>query len=184
MVSTPPNNQQRAAKVKLLVLDIDGVLTDGRVIYDSEGREIKFFDVKDGHGLKLLQRAGIEVVLLSGRISEVNRKRAVELGIQEVRENCKVKLPVFLDILAKRGLSAESAAYMGDDLIDLPPMRAAGLSLAPSDAVAEVRAKVHWISDKPGGRGAVRQACEMILKSTGAWNKVTERYFQDGGPQI
>ena len=102
---------------------------------------------------------------------------------RDVREKCLVKLPVFQEILAQRDLPAENAAYMGDDLIDLPPMRAAGLSLAPADAVAEVRAMANWISDKPGGRGAVRQACEMILKSTGAWNQVTARYFENGKSQ-
>ncbi len=168
---------QRAAGVRLLVLDIDGVLTDGRVIYDSDGRETKVFDVKDGHGLKLLMRAGVQVAWLSGRVSEVNRKRAAELGVSELAEKALVKLPVFEQMLEKLGMAADQAAYMGDDLIDLPPMRAAHLALAPCDAVAEVRAAAHWISSHPGGRGAVRQACELILRASGAWQEVTARYF-------
>lgn len=169
---------QRAERIKLLVLDIDGVLTDGRVIYDIDGREVKVFDIKDGHGLKLLMRAGVEVVCLSGRASAANRVRAAELGITELKEGVKVKLPVFQELVAARGLTPAQAAYMGDDLIDLPPMRAAGLALAPADAVAEVRALAHWVARRPGGRGAVRQACELILKAQGSWEQVTARYYQ------
>lgn len=178
-MSTLPTVAQRAAAIKLLVLDIDGVLTDGRVIYDSKGEEIKRFDVRDGHGLKLLMRAGVEVAWLSGRISEVNRKRAAELGVSELAEKTLIKLPVFKEMVAKRGLEFSQVAFMGDDLIDLPPMRAAGLALAPADAIIEVRQIAHWISNRPGGRGAVRAACELLLRSSGAWQKVTARYFED-----
>lgn len=171
--------QQRAARIKLLVLDIDGVLTDGRVIYDQDGRELKFFDIKDGHGLKLLQRAGFQIAWLSGRASRPNRVRAEELGIDELVQDCKVKLPEFLRLVADRGLEPEQAAFMGDDLIDLPPMRACGLALAPSDAWPEVRAMAHWTATLPGGRGAVREACELLLKASGKWEEVTGRYFGD-----
>lgn len=167
----------RAARVKLLILDVDGVLTDGRVVYDAEGREIKFFDIQDGHGLKLLQRTGVKVALLSGRESNVNRIRARELGIEELHEDCKIKLPVFEKILAAHKLTAEAVAFMGDDLIDLPPMRAAGLALAPANAVPEVKEAAHWVFPKPGGGGAVRLACELIMKSAGTWQEVTARYF-------
>ncbi len=177
MAAPEPTLAARAARIKLLVLDIDGVMTDGRVVYDADGREIKFFDVQDGHGLKLLQRAGVKVVLLSGRESRVNRLRAQELGIEELHEHCTVKLPVFQEILASHGLAPEEAAYMGDDLIDLPPMRAAGLALAPANAVPEVKAAAHWVAPRPGGGGAVRLACELLLKSSGAWQEVTRRYF-------
>jgi 3-deoxy-D-manno-octulosonate 8-phosphate phosphatase (KDO 8-P phosphatase) len=167
----------RAARIKLLVLDVDGVLTDGRVVYDADGREIKFFDIQDGHGLKLLQRTGVKVALLSGRESNVNRIRAGELGIEELHEDCKIKLPVFEEILASHKLPAEQVAFMGDDLIDLPPMRAAGLALAPSNAILEVKETAHWVTPKPGGGGAVRLACELIMKSSGTWEEVTARYF-------
>lgn len=167
----------RAARIKLLVLDVDGVLTDGRVVYDADGREIKYFDVQDGHGLKLLQRTGVEVALLSGRESNVNRIRAKELGIEELHEDCKIKLPVFEGILSAHNLPAEEVAFMGDDLIDLPPMRAAGLALAPANAVLKVKETAHWVAPKPGGGGAVRLACELIMKNSGTWDEVTARYF-------
>ncbi|BEQ14892.1 KdsC family phosphatase [Desulfoferula mesophila] len=169
--------QERAARIKLLVLDIDGVLTDGRVVYDQDGRELKFFDIKDGHGLKLLQRAGFKIVWLSGRASKVNQVRAQELGIDELVEDCKIKLPRFERVLSEHGMQPEQAAFMGDDLIDLPPMRAAGLALAPADAWPEVRQAAHWVATLPGGRGAVRQACELLLKASGKWDEVTGRYF-------
>lgn len=171
--------EQRAAAIKLLVLDVDGVLTDGRVVYDDQGREIKFFDVRDGHGLKLLQRAGLEVAWLSGRGSEANRVRARELGVERLLEKSLVKLPVLRELMAACGCAPQQVAYMGDDLIDLPPMRAVGLALAPADAQPEALAAAHWVASQPGGRGAVRQACELILKASGAWAGVTARYFQD-----
>ncbi len=168
---------RRAARIKLLVLDIDGVLTDGRVVYDSRGGETKFFDVTDGHGLKLLQRAGVEVALISGRESEVNRRRAAELGISEVVEDAKIKLPVLEEMLRRKGLEPGEVAFMGDDLIDLPPMRAVGLALAPAGARPEAKAAAHWVSARAGGRGAVREACELILRASGKWQEVTARYF-------
>jgi len=174
-----PSLARRAAAVRLLVLDVDGVLTDGRVVWDETGREIKFFHVRDGHGLKLLMRAGVEVAWLSGRAGRANRVRARELGVAELREGAKVKLPVLQELLERFRVAPEQVAYMGDDLIDLPPMRAVGLALAPADAVAEVQAAAHWVSRFPGGRGAVREACELILRSSGAWEEVTARYYQD-----
>ena len=172
-----PYLAQRAAAVKLLVLDIDGVLTDGRVIYDEQGRQIKVFDIKDGSGLTYLMRAGVEVCLISGRKSEANRARAKELGITEIHQDAKVKLPILQEVITRKKLKKEQVAYMGDDLIDLPCMRAVGLALAPADAVKEVKAAAHWVSKKPGGRGAVRQACELILRSSGAWEEITKRYY-------
>jgi 3-deoxy-D-manno-octulosonate 8-phosphate phosphatase (KDO 8-P phosphatase) len=167
----------RAAAIRLLVLDIDGVLTDGRVVYDDQGGEIKYFDVTDGHGIKLLMRAGVKVALLSGRKSRANRTRARDLGIEELIEDCKVKLPAFESLLSRKGVEPHETAYMGDDLIDLPPMRAAGLALAPASARLEARRTAHWVSPRPGGRGAVRDACELILKASGKWEEVTKRYF-------
>lgn len=175
----PLTLMQRAANVRLLVLDIDGVLTDGRVLTDSHGGEIKSFDIKDGHGLKLLMRTGIQVALLSGRASLANQARAGELGITDLREGVKIKLPVFRELLAAHGLQPSQAAFMGDDLIDLPPLRAAGLALAPADAMPEVRAAAHWIARQPGGRGAVRAACQLILHAQGTWDEVIARYFEE-----
>ncbi|MCB2189233.1 MAG: phenylphosphate carboxylase subunit delta [Deltaproteobacteria bacterium] len=175
-----PTVAQRARAIKLLILDVDGVLTDGRVTYDDSGNELKTFDIRDGHGLKLLMRAGIEVAWLSGRGSKANQVRAAELAISELRENCHFKLPVLEEMLAARGLAPEAVAFMGDDVIDLPPMRQVGLALCPADAVVEVRQQAHWVSKKPGGKGAVREACELLMKSNGKWAEVTDRYY--GGP--
>ncbi|MCB2226608.1 MAG: phenylphosphate carboxylase subunit delta [Desulfarculaceae bacterium] len=172
-----PSLQERAAKIKLLVLDIDGVLTDGRVVYDQNGSESKFFDIKDGHGIKLLQRTGMGIVWLSGRASTPNQVRARELGIDELVEGCKIKLPEFQRLVSERGLTPDQAAFMGDDLIDLPPMRACGLALAPSDAWPEVKDAAQWVATLPGGRGAVRQACELLMKAQGKWEEITSRYF-------
>ncbi|MBI5521856.1 MAG: HAD hydrolase family protein [Desulfarculus sp.] len=172
-----PSIMQRAARIKLLVLDVDGVLTDGRVVYDDQGREIKFFDVRDGHGLKLLQRGGVEVAWLSGRGSEANRVRAKELGVERLIEKCLVKLPALRELMASCQVMPEQVAYMGDDLIDLPAMAAVGLALAPADAQPQARAVAHWVCRAPGGRGAVREACELILRANGAWKEVTERYL-------
>lgn len=168
---------QRAARIKLLVLDVDGVLTGGQVVYDQQGNEIKFFNVRDGHGIKLLMRAGVQVVWLSGRGSPANRRRAEELGISQLHENIKIKLPVLQEVVEQLGMPWEQVAYMGDDLIDLPCLRTVGLSLAPADAIEEVKAEVHWVASLGGGRGAVRQAVELILKSSGAWQQVTSRYY-------
>lgn len=174
-----PSIMQRAALVKLLVLDVDGVLTDGRVVYDDQGREIKFFDVRDGHGLKLLQRGGVEVAWLSGRGSQANRVRAQELGVERLIEKCLVKLPALQELMAACAVTPEQVAYMGDDLIDLPAMAAVGLALAPADAQPQARAAAHWVTRQPGGRGAVRQACELLLRASGSWEEVTARYSVD-----
>ena len=175
---TSPTLEQRVARIRLLVLDADGVLTEGRIFYDHQGHELRVFDVRDGHGLKLLTRAGYEVAIISGRTSQANQRRASELGIEELHQDVKIKLPVLEDLLQRKGLTWEQAAYMGDDLIDLPAMRAVGLALAPADADPEALKAAHWVSSSPGGRGAVRQACELILKLGGAWEKVTGRYFE------
>ncbi len=170
---------QRAARVTCLVLDVDGVLTNGTVGISGDGQETKFFNIQDGHGLKLAMRAGIEVIWLSGRASGPNRVRSKELKINELREGVLIKLPALEEIMAQRGLAPEQVAFMGDDLIDLPPMRKAGLALAPADAAQEVKEQAHWVSSRPGGRGAVRQAVELILKAQDKWHQVTARYFEN-----
>ncbi len=174
---SPTDPAARAAKIKLLVLDVDGVLTPGTVTLDHQGRELKFFNIKDGHGMKLLMRAGFELAWLSGRSGAANRARAEQVGVSRLIEDAKVKLPVLTELVDQMGLAWEQVAFMGDDLIDLPPMRAVGLALAPADAIDEVLQAAHWVSDHQGGRGAVRQACEFLLKAAGKWEQVTARYF-------
>ena len=167
----------RARKISFLLLDVDGVLTDGQLLYDGEGEAMKSFSVHDGTAIKWLQRAGVEVGLLTGRESKPLFARAHELGIKEIMTNAKYKLPVFTAFLSRTGRDPETIAYMGDDLLDLPVLRRAGLALAPADAAPEVRAAAHFVASSPGGRGAVREACELILKAIGKWDEITRPYF-------
>jgi 3-deoxy-D-manno-octulosonate 8-phosphate phosphatase (KDO 8-P phosphatase) len=168
------------AKIRLLLLDVDGILTDGRIHYDTAGGEVKSFDVKDGHGLKLLQRAGFRVGIITGRNSNIVQRRAEELGIEILYQGAKKKLVPYEEILRETGLRDEQVAYMGDDLVDLPILQRVGFSATVADAVAEVRERVDFVASRPGGRGAVREVCEMLLKRTGGWEAVTERYFDSG----
>jgi len=169
--------QERLAKIKLLLLDVDGVMTDGRIIYGSDGFEAKAFDVKDGHGIKLLQRAGIEVGIITGRSSDIVTRRAEELGIGYLYQGAKDKLRPYEEILSASGLVDEEIAYVGDDLVDLPILRRVGFSATVADAVDDVRERVDFVSQHSGGRGAVREICEVLLRATGAWQNVTSRYF-------
>lgn len=167
------------SKIKLLLLDVDGVLTDGRITYDSEGGESKSFDVKDGHGLKLLQRAGIRVGIITGRQSAIVARRAEELGIELVYQGAKDKSLPFNEIMQKLALAPEEIAYVGDDIVDLPVMRKVGFAATVADAVDDVKPFADMVTKLPGGRGAVREICEFILKESGRWPAVTHHYFED-----
>ncbi len=166
------------SKIKLLLLDVDGVLTDGRIIYDSEGGETKSFDVKDGHGLKLLQRAGIRVGIITGRQSAIVARRAEELGIELVYQGAKDKSLPFNEIMQKLALAPEEIAYVGDDVVDLPVMRKVGFAATVADAVDDVKPFADMVTKLPGGRGAVREICDYILKESGRWSAVTRHYFE------
>jgi 3-deoxy-D-manno-octulosonate 8-phosphate phosphatase (KDO 8-P phosphatase) len=169
----------RVEKIKLLVLDVDGVLTDGRLYYHDDGTESKAFNVRDGHGIKLAQRAGIEVALISGRNSPCVDKRAADLGITEVVQGPKEKVPIFERLLAEKGLAPEQAAFVGDDLVDLPVMRRAGLAVAVADASEHLFEAAHYVTLARGGKGAVREVIELILATQGLWEKIVARYFED-----
>lgn len=169
--------EKRLQKIKLLILDVDGVMTDGRIIFDSNGVESKFFNVKDGHGIKMLQRGGIEVAIISGRESQVVTNRAMELAINIVHQKSLDKLIPYSKILAETGLTDEETAFIGDDLIDIPVLKRVGFAAAPNDAVSEVLPLVHYITAKSGGWGAVREVCDMLLKAQGKWDELTRRYF-------
>jgi 3-deoxy-D-manno-octulosonate 8-phosphate phosphatase (KDO 8-P phosphatase) len=158
---------QRAAKVRLLVLDVDGVLTDGRIYYGNDGEELKAFDIKDGLGIKLLQRAGVAVAIITGRQSEIVARRARELGIEDLTQGREDKLQALDELCQRRGLALEQCAYMGDDLPDLAAIRRAGLGMSVADASPVVRAAADWLSTRNGGEGAVREACEFILGTLG-----------------
>jgi 3-deoxy-D-manno-octulosonate 8-phosphate phosphatase (KDO 8-P phosphatase) len=167
----------KLAKIKLLLLDVDGVMTDGRIIYDNQGNELKAFDVKDGHGLKMLQRAGIKIGIITGRESAVVARRAAELGIEILYQKALTKLDPYQEILAAEGLTDEQVAYVGDDVVDLPILRRVGFSATVADAVPEVLPLVDFVCQHPGGRGAVREICDLLIKASGQWEKLTQRYF-------
>ncbi|MGE5841992.1 MAG: KdsC family phosphatase [Deltaproteobacteria bacterium] len=157
------------AKVKLLILDVDGVLTDGRIILNDRGEETKHFNVKDGHGLRVLMQAGIEVALISGRNSPAAEFRARGIGISEVHLGVTNKAEVCADLIHRKGLDKPEVCCMGDDLPDLPLFEQSGISVAVADAVPEIRAAAAFSTERRGGEGAVRELCEMILRAKGLW---------------
>lgn len=167
---------EKLQNIRLLILDVDGVMTDGRIIYDANGLETKFFNVKDGHGIKMLQRYGVEVGIITGRTSVVVDFRARELGIELVYQGSLRKLESYDDIKIKTGLSDHQIAYMGDDIIDVPVMRRVGFSAAPADALPEVTSLVDYVARNSGGKGAVREVCDLILKGRGVWGETVKRY--------
>ena len=171
---------EKAKRVRLFLVDVDGVLTDGGIVYDGGGREIKRFHVRDGHGIKLLQRAGVEVGIITGRTSEVVALRARELGISLVRQGAWDKVAVWREILAEKGISPAETAYVGDDIVDVPLMRRVGFAATVADAEGYVREAADFVSARSGGQGAVREIIEFLLRSSGAWEKVASGYFEAG----
>ena len=157
----------KAKKIKLLLLDVDGVLTDGRIILDNQGNELKAFHVRDGHGIRMAQRSGIIVGLITGRKSEVVNIRARELGIQEVHQGAYEKLTVYDALLSKYGLRDEEVAYVGDDIVDSEILQRVGLAVTVADAEPGVKPFAHMVTKAEGGRGAVREVINLILKSQG-----------------
>jgi 3-deoxy-D-manno-octulosonate 8-phosphate phosphatase (KDO 8-P phosphatase) len=170
------NLAAKAKTIKMLLLDVDGVMTDGSITYGEECREIKSFNVRDGVSIKWLQREGIEVAILSGRKSKALAFRANELGIKRAIQFEPIKLPAFTKLLAQSGLQAGEVAYIGDDIYDLPVLRRAGLAACPADAVAEVKKASHYVCQAKGGHGAVREVAELILKAQGKWEKIISQF--------
>jgi 3-deoxy-D-manno-octulosonate 8-phosphate phosphatase (KDO 8-P phosphatase) len=166
--------QSRAARIRLLLLDVDGVLTDGTVLLNGDGSESKRFDIKDGAAIVWAQRLGLRIGWLSARPSPVTSRRATELRVRLVVESAQPKIASYQQIVRKQKLADEEVAYMGDDLLDLPVLLRVGLSLAPSDAAPEVRNVVHHVTTAAGGRGAVREAVEMILRAQGRWQSFVD----------
>ncbi|HLX07266.1 MAG TPA: hypothetical protein VKY89_05345 [Thermoanaerobaculia bacterium] len=175
---TPAALADRAAGLAWLLLDVDGVLTDGRLLYGADGEQWKVFDVRDGFGLKLAQRAGLKVGLLSGRASRALEARAQEMGVDALVMGRIDKGAAFGELLSAQGTLAERVAYLGDDLVDLPVLLACGLSFAPADAVPEVRCRVHQVLSRPGGRGAAREMVETVLRARGAWDHLIAPYLR------
>lgn len=167
-----------AKDVKLLILDVDGVLTDGSIILDNEGNELKLFNVRDGHGIKMLVRAGVQVALITGRHSRVVERRARELGITEVYQRCHIKTVAFDHLIEKYGITEKEVAYVGDDVVDIPIFKRVGISIAVNDAADEARDHAAVVTRHPGGKGAVREVCDFLLKAKGLWESVTKEYFE------
>jgi 3-deoxy-D-manno-octulosonate 8-phosphate phosphatase (KDO 8-P phosphatase) len=173
----PSDIRQRARKIRLLLLDVDGVLTDGSLYFDAKGESHKVFHVRDGHGIKLAQQAGIEVAFLSGRRSDAAYHRARELGISRFYEGLRDKVAVLEELKAALGLAPEEVATVADDLVDLPLFSRVGLAVAVADAVAEVKAAAHWTTTLPGGKGAVREVCDLLLQAQGKWAEIRQHWL-------
>jgi 3-deoxy-D-manno-octulosonate 8-phosphate phosphatase (KDO 8-P phosphatase) len=161
--------EEKAAKIKLVFLDVDGVMTDGRITMDAQGKETKSFCVKDGLGLRMLMSGGVDVVIVTGRSSQVVEHRANDLGIKEVHQGVTDKSLLCRQIIKDRGFTKQEICCIGDDLADLPMFSEAGLCIAVADAVKEVREAADFITRSKGGFGAVREACEWLLKCQGKW---------------
>ncbi|MGA9996817.1 MAG: HAD hydrolase family protein [Pyrinomonadaceae bacterium] len=171
--------ERRAARIKLLLMDCDGVLTDGRITLTPDGDEQKSFHVRDGHGLVLLHRAGLQSGIISGRTSSLVERRARELGIKHVRQGTHDKIKDFDSLLAEANVTEAEVAFIGDDVTDVPLMQRSELAVAVADAVDETRRAAHYITRLPGGFGAVREVTEIILKAQGHWHDLMRRYIKE-----
>jgi len=168
---------EKAATIKLVIFDIDGVLTDGSLFIGDDGQEYKAFNSKDGHGMRMLQDAGVEIAVITGRVSKVVEHRVNDLGIKHVYQGKREKLPAFEELLQKVKLTPEQVAYVGDDVVDLPVMTKVGLAICVQDGHPFVKKHAHWITEHGGGRGAGRDVCEMILQARGVLDSVLESYL-------
>ncbi len=173
---TPLTAEDRARQIRLVLLDVDGVLTDGTVTIDAAGEESKGFNIKDGAAIVCAMGAGLSVGLLSARESRATTERAKQLGITIVVQGASSKSAAFDEIVRELNVEPDQVAYMGDDLVDLPVMRRSGLAGAPADAAAETLAAAHWVSGFDGGRGAVREFFELILKAQGRWTAIVSEF--------
>jgi len=167
----------RAKPVKLLLFDVDGVLTDGRLYLDNRGEEYKAFNSRDGHGLKMLQRNGVDVGIITGRTSQIVAHRTKELGIRHVRQGCADKYPVYEQMLVELGLKHEQVGFVGDDVVDLPIMLRVGLAICPQDGHFLVQRHSHWVTPNVGGRGCARDACELLMLAQGTFDAEMQRYY-------
>ncbi|MHB1098676.1 MAG: 3-deoxy-manno-octulosonate-8-phosphatase KdsC [Burkholderiales bacterium] len=167
----------RAKRIRLAIFDVDGVLTDGRLYLSDSGEEMKAFDTQDGHGMKMLQACGVEIAIITGRTSRCVEMRAKNLGISLLFQGASDKLLVYRDLLVSLGLDPAETAYMGDDLVDLPVLRRCGFALAVPDAPDIVRQHAHYVTRKRGGRGAVREACEFLMRMQGKFDEQLAGYL-------
>ncbi|EGV52127.1 3-deoxy-manno-octulosonate-8-phosphatase KdsC [Candidatus Endoriftia persephone] len=169
--------QEKARRIRLVIFDVDGVLTDGSLFLGDDGQEYKAFNSRDGHGIKMLQQSGIEIGIITGRSSEVVRLRMQSLGIKHVYQGQLDKRPAYQELRDKLGLSDAEIAYVGDDVVDLPIMRLVGLAIAVNDAHPFVTQHAHWLTPHAGGRGAARDVCELLMDAQGHLQRVLQSYL-------
>ncbi|MCU7958409.1 MAG: 3-deoxy-manno-octulosonate-8-phosphatase KdsC [gamma proteobacterium symbiont of Bathyaustriella thionipta] len=170
------NILNKAKLIRMLIFDVDGVLTDGSLFLGDDGQEYKAFNSRDGHGMKMLQESGVDIAIITGRESKVVGMRMQSLGIRHVHQGADDKLAVFNELLGSIGLQHEQIAYVGDDVVDLPVMRKVGLAIAVQDAHPLVRQHSHWQTPSAGGRGAGREVCEMLMQAQGTLDKMLAQY--------
>ncbi|MGQ9659591.1 MAG: 3-deoxy-manno-octulosonate-8-phosphatase KdsC [Thermochromatium sp.] len=168
--------RKRASRIRLVIFDVDGVLTDGSLYLGDDGQEYKAFNARDGHGLVLLQESGIRLAVITGRTSNVVRMRMESLGISDIFQGYRHKLPAYEQLKRRHGLADDQIAYVGDDIVDLPVMHRVGLAIAVADADPRVRALAHWCTTAPGGRGAAREVCELVLEAQGRLEALLASY--------
>ena len=173
----PPDLLQRAQRVRLVIFDVDGVLTDGSLFIGDDGQEYKAFHSRDGHGMVMLRNSGVTLAIVTGRKSQVVRIRMESLGIAHVYQGYRDKLPAYEDVKATLGLADEAIAYVGDDVVDLPILRRVGLAIAVADAHPMVVEHCHWQTSAPGGRGAGREVCELIMQAQGTLGPMLQGYL-------
>jgi len=169
---------EKASRIRLLILDVDGVLTDGSLYLGNGGEEFKTFNIKDGLGIKLLMQSGVDVGVITGRSSALVAQRMESLGVKHLYQGRHEKLPAYQELLTKLALEPEQVGYVGDDLIDLPLMRRTGLAVAVQDAHSLVKQHAHWQTTLAGGRGAVREVCELLMKAQGTLDEAYRAYLE------
>lgn len=174
--------QLKASRVRLLLFDVDGVLTDGKILLHPDGSESKQFDIRDGTAIVWALRTGLTVGFLSARFSTATAQRAAQLGVTLVYQGVTAKLAAYEQILSAHNLADDDVAYMGDDLLDLPVLSRVGLSAAPADAAGDVRSRVTWVSRAPGGDGAARELVELVLRAQQRWEELLGSYLAEGSP--
>lgn len=174
-----PGLVKKAETIRLLILDVDGVLSDNKLIYGDDGMEYKAFFTRDGHGMVMLQKSGIEIGIITGRNSPLTSKRMQDLKVKHLYQGVPDKLPTFLKLVESLGLRFSEIAYVGDDILDLPILTRVGLAVCPADADAEVKPRVDYISQFNGGQGCVREICELILKAQGLWQAHMDFYLRE-----
>lgn len=169
--------QNKAAAIRLIVFDVDGVLTDGGLFIGDDGQEYKAFNSKDGHGMVMLQTSGVEIAIITGRTSEVVRIRMASLGIERIYQGKREKLPAYEELKQITGLTDEQIAYVGDDVVDLPVMTRVGFAVAVQDAHPLTKQHAHWVTPSGGGRGAAREVCELVMDAQGTLQSALQPYL-------